>query len=172
MPNEHYNSFVKNHERNCCYMFYLAEKLFKFLLNVGLVLMCILSIYLFGQRLNGIHHPKILDTGFGIIMSGSMEPALPTGSVVVIREQDAYQEGDIITYINRDDVSITHRIYKIEDDKISPKGDVNKLCDPTISEDQIVGKVVLSFSSIYLIIFICLIQIVLVLTIFVPEDWF
>lgn len=153
-------------------LLYYGEKLFKFLLNIGLVGLCILSLYLFGQRLDGIHHPKILDTGFGIIMSGSMEPALPTGNVVIIREQDAYQEGDIITYINRDDVSVTHRIYKIEDDKIFPKGDANKLCDPTITEDQIVGKVVFSFSSVYLIIFIALIQIVLVLTIFVPEDWF
>ena len=51
-----------------------------------------------------------------IVQSGSMEPAIGTGSVVIIAERERYQVGDIVTFGGddaRDQLPTTHRI--IED---------------------------------------------------------
>lgn len=55
------------------------------------------------------------------VLSGSMEPTLPVGSVVVVRPQPADQikPGDVITYTDRDPASlatrvVTHRVVAVE----------------------------------------------------------
>jgi signal peptidase len=75
-----------------------------------------------------------------IVQSGSMEPALPVGSVVFTKSSPEYQKGDIITF-DVDGKLITHRIADIEDDKFQTKGDANEEADiGSITEEQIVGK--------------------------------
>jgi len=65
------------------------------------------------------------------VLSGSMEPAIKTGSIVVIKPEKNYKIGDIITfYSNESSLSITHRIYdaKIIKNEVYyiTKGDANK----------------------------------------------
>ena len=91
---------------------------------------------------------------FYVVMSGSMEPAIHTGSVVGIKEEDSYDLQNIVTVTqpNNPSETYTHRIVeKTTEDTTTykTKGDANKAADPDpVSEEQILGKV---FASIPLI---------------------
>ena len=87
-----------------------------------------------------------------IIYSGSMEPAIKTGSVVFSVPQKTYLPGDIITYAQNNDKKnpVTHRIsFKLYPDGVNGQpvylvsGDANNNFDkPQVTDEQIIGKVV------------------------------
>jgi len=89
---------------------------------------------------------------FFIVESGSMEPAIKTGSVVVSVPQKFYQINDIVTfrYGNKGNQPVTHRIEVRKFDAsgaaiYQTSGDANKAFDPLeITDDNIIGKVVIS----------------------------
>jgi signal peptidase len=98
-----------------------------------------------------------------IVLSGSMEPAIPTGSVVVSRPVSAEEvrEGDIIMFSSpAGNVLTTHRVVKVEQKSDGPhfatKGDANKGADiDPVVPDQLVGIIIFSVPSLgYLISFI------------------
>ena len=53
-----------------------------------------------------------------------------------------YNLGDIVTYLDNDDMIVTHRIIKCNGDSFIAKGDNNNLEDEEISVDRIYGAVV------------------------------
>ena len=82
------------------------------------------------------------------VLSGSMEPAIPTGSILVSRTvaADEIQVGDIITFSGSGRGRfITHRVTAIERTNgifFTTKGDANNTEDPfTIPDENVVGKV-------------------------------
>jgi signal peptidase I len=77
-----------------------------------------------------------------IIYTGSMTPAIPTRSAVIVHEGPA-QIGDVVTFRAGSGV-ITHRLVKqLADGTFQTKGDANETVDPgTISASQIIGPVV------------------------------
>ena len=91
-----------------------------------------------------------------VVLSGSMEPRIKTGSVVLIAPKNEYREGDAITFLanptaNLKDIksTVTHRIVSIHDDEgratYTTKGDANE--DPDremVTERQVLGKVLIS----------------------------
>lgn len=85
------------------------------------------------------------------VLSGSMEPKIKTGSVVIVKPVGNYKIGDVISYYdpsNRERV-VTHRIFKIdkteEGNFYQTKGDANDAPDwQVFSEDLIIGKVFFS----------------------------
>lgn len=87
------------------------------------------------------------------VATGSMEPVYNVNDVILVKDTDpsTLKVGDDIAYLgNRDAVKglvVTHRIIRIEtldDNKVhyTLKGVNNKYEDPSITEDQILGKVV------------------------------
>ena len=92
-------------------------------------------------------------SGFKIlaVTSGSMEPAVATGSLVVETVPRKFQVGDIITYkLSQNPRNlVTHRIVEIEkingSNFFKVKGDaVNQPDAELVPEDQITGKAILS----------------------------
>ena len=87
---------------------------------------------------------------FLIVESGSMEPAIHTGSVVVVKPVESYQAGDVITFEDRgDDKTTTHRIVDLEvisgKTQYITKGDANNAEDTNrVSQSKVVGKVLIS----------------------------
>ena len=86
-----------------------------------------------------------LDMNPYVIVSGSMEPELPVGSLCMIdcqqKEPDA---GDIISYKAGDSV-ITHRVIEVTDEGYVTKGDANDSKDPGIvKQKQVFGTCVFS----------------------------
>ena len=85
-----------------------------------------------------------------IVESGSMEPAIKTGSVVVVKPADSYKIGEVITFSDSGkNRTITHRIADIE--MVSgktyyiTKGDANNAEDSNkVPEGKVVGKVLTS----------------------------
>lgn len=82
-----------------------------------------------------------------IVQSGSMEPTIPTGSIVIIKPQPDYGEGSIITFgeDSQSDVPITHRVIGVNDagDFIT-QGDANDDPDPLpVSKRDVIGEVII-----------------------------
>lgn len=82
-----------------------------------------------------------------IVLSGSMEPNLQVGDMVIIKQVDEAQVevGDIITFEDENGATITHRVVDIiiKDGKklYQTKGDNNNSCDVgLISIENIKGK--------------------------------
>lgn len=81
--------------------------------------------------------------GNAVILTGSMEPTIPTKSWVLIHATNDYQVGDIIAFQQNDDIPIIHRILAIQGDMITTKGDANNIQDPQIARTDVLGEVVL-----------------------------
>ncbi len=108
----------------------------------------------------GVVAASILDIPGGYklytVQSGSMEPAIKTGSIVAVKAVDVYSAGDVITFTMDSDPNLdnpasttTHRVFEIirEDGEMMfrTKGDANDAPDgELISADRIVGKVLFS----------------------------
>ena len=80
-----------------------------------------------------------------VILSGSMEPALSPGDVVLVSESASVQVGDVITFDTGDTVPVTHRIIGVEDGRYVTKGDANGNADGTsVPPANVLGRVVLT----------------------------
>ena len=91
----------------------------------------------------------ILDINPYVIISGSMEPELPVGSVCLVDcQQKEPEAGDIISYKAQDTI-ITHRVIEKTDDGYITKGDSNSVADPGIVKPkQIFGTCIYSVPKI------------------------
>ena len=115
-------------------------------------------IIVFLAVIAGLVGVSALDIPNGIrlytVQSGSMEPAIRTGSLVIDKPQGSYGVGDVITFKsadernnNRPKVTTTHRI----DELVSlnslttyrTKGDANDAPDgELVSQELVIGKVI------------------------------
>ena len=84
-----------------------------------------------------------------IVKSGSMEPAIKTGSIVVIKPASLYGVGDVITFgeDSRTTYPTTHRIVSKSEANgeilYQVKGDINEEPDPmSVRESDVIGKVI------------------------------
>lgn len=85
------------------------------------------------------------------VLSGSMEPSIKTGSIVVAKTFNNYKIGDIITFqlSSTSKTPTTHRIVEMEVIEGIPlyttKGDTNNAADREfVRKNQIIGRVVLN----------------------------
>ena len=67
--------------------------------------------------------------------------------MIIIKNQEEYNIGDIVTYKSTNSL-VTHRIIRIEEDRIYTKGDSNNTEDEPIIIEQIQGKVVYNIKGI------------------------
>ena len=89
-----------------------------------------------------------------VVQSGSMEPAIKTGSVVIIKPASSYKIGDIITFEGNfkdakgKKIPVSHRIVEMKVEGSQPiyitKGDANEERDSKeVLQNQVIGKVYL-----------------------------
>lgn len=122
----------------------MAEKLFKVVEWVLVIFLVGLAGLLILSKINHPSAPKIF-----IVQSGSMEPTIMTGAIVVDKAQSEYAINDIITYGEAgkpNATPTTHRIIEIKIQNGQPiyltKGDNNKSADTReIKKEEIIGKV-------------------------------
>lgn len=103
--------------------------------------------------------PNIFGYSVFRVLSGSMEPAIRTDSLVVVQRTEAenIREGDVISFYSRDPslegFVNTHRVVGVENSNgeitFTTRGDANQIADryPVTSKD-LIGKVV--FVSLFL----------------------
>lgn len=85
------------------------------------------------------------DEGF-VVLSGSMEPALTPGDVVIVDASAPIRIGDVITYrTSAEAVPRTHRVISISDGGYETKGDANENADPVVIPfESVLGRVTLT----------------------------
>lgn len=95
--------------------------------------------------------PRLLNVQAVIVLTGSMEPALPVGSVAFVQKTGSQnlQVGDIVTFYRPDvpqKVLVTHRVAEVVDDdggaSFKTQGDANTEPDDfLVPSPNVVGKV-------------------------------
>jgi len=93
--------------------------------------------------------PRLLHWDLQVVLSGSMEPALPVGSAILVRPVDpqAVSVGDIITYRQQASPDfVTHRVVEVEREgpalSFRTKGDANEDPDALlVPPDAVEGRV-------------------------------
>lgn len=120
-----------------------TDKLFKILYRTFYVVIIIIVAFLLFALfpIKGNYQIKI-------VQSGSMEPSIKTGSIVIIKPSANYTVGDVVTFgkDTKKDVPTTHRIVSSRAVEgvllFTTKGDANEDPDPNeIKQNDIHGKV-------------------------------
>lgn len=97
--------------------------------------------------------PNIFGYTMFRVMSGSMEPAIQTDSLIIVKKTDVSEilPGDIISFFSQDpslDGAVnTHRVVSVEETESGryfvTKGDMNSMQDQYLtSENDVIGKVI------------------------------
>lgn len=121
-------------------------KIFKYIYYVVLAFIVAIALLLIVSVFPITGNYKVMT-----VISGSMEPSIKMGSVVVVKPVSDYKIGDVITFgpYSRTKAPTTHRIYDIKVVDSQPvyitKGDANNAPDAReIKKSDIVGKVLFS----------------------------
>jgi signal peptidase len=120
------------------------RKLVNRLFSVFLVLMVVAVLALAGLSLLSRGDPTNLstwrlDSKPLVVLGGSMEPAIPIGSIVLVRRAEAadVQVGDVITFTTPSEASVTEGRAQFW-----TRGDANEDDDPwPVTQDLLLGKV-------------------------------
>ena len=115
------------------------KKIWNMINGVLIGLAVLLAVALVGVRFTGLD--------LYVVLSGSMEPAYKTGSLIYVKEVDAsaLAVGDVITYRLDSDTVATHRIVGVtqEDGETAyrTKGDANEIEDgSSVKAGQVIGS--------------------------------
>jgi len=121
-------------------------KIFKVIYSIFVAFIVVVALLLIVSVLPITGNYKVMT-----VISGSMQPAIKMGSVVIVKPASDYQIGDVITFgpYSKTKVPTSHRIYDIKVEGGQPvyitKGDVNNAPDSReIKKSDIVGKVLFS----------------------------
>ena len=123
-----------------------TNKKLKTALRIGLIVLAaaVLGVNLYTWNLSlvsGNTVPMPFGVGAAVVVSGSMEPALSAGDLIIVAEREDYAVGDVIVFQDGR-MAVTHRITAVADDTVTTKGDANNTEDSPIHRAQIKGKVV------------------------------
>ncbi len=154
----------------------MVRKICNTLTTIILILLAALAVLLLVPRFMGFRTLAVL--------SGSMEPNIPVGSIVYTKEiaPEELVAGDVLTYKINGTTMVTHRIVEVDtaNKQFITKGDANEVNDGSpVIYDQVVGKAAFSvpligYISIYIrtplgIAAICAVVFVMLLLNLLPE---
>jgi signal peptidase len=122
-----------------------------FLYDLGRTLLLVLisltlgvNVYLWNaKRLVGNALPTPFGYGISVVLSGSMEPTLSVHDLVLIRETQAVETGDVVVYQNENEL-IIHRVISVGENTLITQGDANSSTDEPISRSAVKGVLVAS----------------------------
>ena len=111
------------------------------LLTIEIVMIVLLALCTTVPRLVGYNEYTVI--------SGSMAPTIPIGSLVLVKSEDASQieAGDVIAFQSHSSAVVTHRVVSKDDtaQEFTTKGDANESEDfEPIPYTNLLGKVVFS----------------------------
>ncbi len=98
------------------------KKIWNFITTAIVALVVILAVLLVGLRIFGVQVYSVI--------SGSMEPEYPVGSLIYVKEVKdplTIKAGDVITYVLSNETPSTHRVVRVdaENQFFYTKGDAN-----------------------------------------------
>lgn len=94
-----------------------------------------------------------------IVVSGSMEPSIQTGSLCFLDKKTKYEDvktGDIVAFEAANKTMVTHRVITVTDSGLETKGDNNEVSDGiTTTKDNFKGKTLFSIPKLgYVMMFL------------------
>lgn len=121
-------------------------KAFKFILN-SIIWLFLLGVFVFALFTISSNFNVFVGYRSFLVQSGSMEPSIMIGDIVVTHQQPQYYKNEVVTFLNKDQRIVTHRIIDVltqdNQTKFITKGDANRSEDEDqITPEQIIGKVV------------------------------
>ena len=98
------------------------------------------------------------------VSTGSMSGTIEVNDIIFVKVTDKANVGDVITFKNKKDEIITHRVIQRLDDTYITQGDVNNVADDPVPKEDVIGKVkwvispsfILKLIAVFLILFIFL----------------
>jgi signal peptidase len=112
----------------------------------GLLQLTLFSLIVVASAVSLSLLPSVGKYRIFVVQSGSMEPAIKTGSLILVQPKGAYSVGDVVTRkTDQSSVTITHRIVsqEVKDGKLvfATKGDANGPIDSeAVPQSNIIGK--------------------------------
>lgn len=101
-----------------------------------------MNLYLANARgIVGNQLPMPFGYGLANVLSGSMEPTFSRGTLLLVKEADSIETGDIVVYQSGQSL-VVHRVRALDGDLIITQGDANNTPDEPFSRDQVKGKVI------------------------------
>ena len=91
-------------------------------------------------KLTGNMLPMPFGYGASVVLSGSMEPAIMTNELILVKAEDSYEVGDVVVYQNGN-MLVAHRIVAMDEETVVTRGDANNTDDQPIALEQIKGRV-------------------------------
>ena len=86
--------------------------------------------------------PMLAGYGHAVVLSGSMEPEIHVDDLLFIQKCESYEVGDVVTYVDKTNDLVTHRLIEIDEVTAVTKGDANNIADAPFRVERIKGKVV------------------------------
>lgn len=93
------------------------------------------------RQLTGNAVPMPFGVGASVVLSGSMEPTLSVGDLLIFCREEAYETGDVVVY-QSGRTPVVHRIIALEGETVLTRGDANNAADAPFALQQIRGRVV------------------------------
>ncbi len=125
-----------------------ARSIYKWVSNALLVMVILVTIFLVITKIAG-DRPALFGYNFYYIATGSMEPSLKIGDVILSKEADPdkLEVKDVITFVGHDGQVegkiVTHRIENIYEENgtkmFVTRGDANSVADTPISEEDVMS---------------------------------
>lgn len=100
-----------------------------------------IAIYSWNARsLTGDVLPMPFGYGGAVVMSGSMEPAIMTNELILVKAEDSYEIGDVVVFQSGSTL-VVHRIVAMDGETVTTRGDANNTEDQPVTMEQIKGRV-------------------------------
>jgi len=120
----------------------MKEKVLKVFFGIIVIFLLIVTIrIIYLREIKKQSVISLFGKSFFIVETGSMEPTIEIGELIVVSKKDNYNIGDIVTIIDEEDYIYTHRIIDVNESNIITRGDNNDIDDEETNIKNIVGKV-------------------------------
>src|SRR5690554_5909486 len=93
-----------------------VKKIASGILNTLLFTTLILLVFVVISTKASGGEPEFFGYQLKTVLSGSMEPEFKTGSIIAVKpggDMTRFQEGDVITFMERENMLITHRVIDV-----------------------------------------------------------
>lgn len=128
----------------------IVKGIIKYTIFLILILVLAFNVYNYIAR-NILKRDLPTIGGYGVleVISGSMEPTISIGDLIIINTKDNnYKVEDIVTFYDTNGSFVTHRIKEINGSNVVTKGDANNTQDEEFNSNKIVGKYVTKIDNL------------------------
>ena len=113
-------------------------------LVILIILGTVLGVNIYQWNANNIvgnRLPMPFGYGAAVVLSGSMEPEISEGDLIIVRETNTFTSNEVVVYDDTESL-VVHRVVDINGEIVTTKGDANPVADEPIHISAVKGAVV------------------------------